>query len=117
MTYKIFYKSDVLFDIEYFLEKVPGKNLWYSELHCLPLVRGITIFLRDNIGNQSFNIDNFIHDGETIAELRGFLYERHNNEPRTYDKAGNFHYHVFKKEMDELLNFFCHKYGLDIITD
>ena len=117
MTYKLFYKSDVLFDIEYNLVKVPGKNLWYSELDCLPLVRGITIFLRDNISNQNFNIEDFIRDGEAIEELRGFLYERHDNRPKTYDKASDFHYHSFKNEMDELLKSFCHKYGLDIVID
>lgn len=108
----------VLFDIEYYQKQDErDKNLWYSEIHCHPCVRGIGAFIKDKLNEPGFDYDQFINDAEEIEEIRGFLWERHNNQSRPAKEADEFHYHQFGKELKEILVAFTEKYGMWIRED
>ena len=69
MTYQICYtpkdssennRAFCLFDIEYYRKQAEDRNLWFSEIHCLPVVDGITRFLKDKRERQDFDYETFI---------------------------------------------------------
>ena len=127
MTYQIYYMSkdskniercNVMFDIEYYMEKSEVKNdYWFSEIHCLPCVKGIVTFLKDKRNDENFNYDEFIELAEEIQEIRGLLYERYNNKPKPYDEARDFYHKVFGKILKEKIEAFANKYNLFINRD
>jgi hypothetical protein len=53
----------------------------------------------------------------TIQELRGWLYEKHDNKLKPYSDAKIRHYNVFLKELDEKVHNFVDKYGLELNID
>lgn len=108
----------VMFDIEYYLSKSEVRNnYWFSELSCLPCVKGMVSFLKDKRNDENFNYDEFIELAEEIQEIRGLLYERYNNKPKPYDEANEFYYKVFGKILEEKLETFANKYNLYINID
>lgn len=126
MVYQIYYmpkgsKNDdrnVMFDIEYYQSKSEVKNdYWFSEIHCLPCVKGIVSFLKDKRNEEDFNYDEFVELAEEIQEIRGLLYERYNNRPKPYDEADEFHYKFFGKILKEKVEAFANKYNLYINID
>lgn len=126
MVYQIYYtpkdsKNDdrnVMFDIEYYMsESEVHKDYWFSELSCLPCVKGMVLFLRDKRNDENFNYDEFIELAYEIQEIRGLLYERYNNRPKPYDEANEFHYRFFGKILKEKVEAFAKKYNLDINID
>ena len=124
MTYRIEYtskedgKTYTLFDIEYYQEKSDyGKGGWISEIDSLPIVEGITMFLSENLNGDGFDKGQFIKDADEIQEVRGLLYERYNNKPKDDADARHFHYHVFGKVLEELLEGFSKKYATSVIRD
>lgn len=127
MVYQIYYmpkgsknndRGNVMFDIEYYLSKSEVKiDYWFSELSCLPCVKGIVSFLKDKRNEEDFNYDEFIELAEEIQEIRGLLYERYNNKPKPYDEARDFHYKVVSKILKEKLETFANKYNLYINID
>ena len=122
MTYQLYYTAKdgrdyVLFDIEYYLKKIDNSEKWYSEIHCLPLVKGISYFIKERLNNKDFNFDEFIKDATDIQEIRGLLHERYDNKPKPKSEASNFHYKIFGKILEGMLNDFANKYGLYINRD
>lgn len=129
MTYQIYYRPDnsaensrgyVMFDIEYYREQSQTKDKWFSEIRCLPCVEGNTRFLRDVFEYKidiDFDFEEFIKEGTEIQELRGLLYERFNNKPKEDEESREFHYHIFGKVLEKLLNDFANKYKLYINKD
>ena len=129
MTYQIYYRPDnsaensrgyVIFDIEYYREQSQTKDKWFSEIRCLPCVEGNTRFLRDVFEHKidiDFDFEEFIKEGTEIQELRGLLYERFNNKPKEDEESREFHYHIFGKVLEKLLNDFANKYKLYINKD
>ena len=129
MTYQIYYRPDnsaensrgyVMFDIEYYREQSQTKDKWFSEIRCLPCVEGNTHFLRDVFEHKidiDFDFEEFIKEGTEIQELRGLLYERFNNKPKEDEESREFHYHIFGKVLEKLLNDFANKYKLNINKD
>lgn len=127
MTYQIYYKPEnsnensrgyVMFDIEYYREQSQTKDKWFSEIRCLPCVAGITYFLKDQFHEDiNFDYKKFIEDSFIIQELRGLLYERFNNKPKKDEESREFHYHIFGKVLEKLLNDFANKYKLYINKD
>lgn len=131
MVYQIYYlpkdaepgsRGYTMFDIEYYMkEQVTPPDVislvknYYSELHCLPCVDGLTYFLRDKI--SEIDVDEFVKDATEIQELRGRLWEWNNNRPKSYEEAYDFHYHKFGKELRKILDDFCEKYGLYLNID
>lgn len=126
MVYQIIYtekdkpnsRGVCMFDIEYFQKKCDGgvnKGKWYSEIHCLPCIDGLTYFLKDNIND--IDIDEFVNDATEIQEIRGLLYERHDNRPREHEYADEFHYHTFRNEIEEMFDKFNKKYGTWLNVD
>ena len=122
MTYQLYYTAKdgrdyVLFDIEYYLKKIDNSEKWYSEIHCLPLVKGISYFIKERLNNKDFNFNEFIKDATDIQEIRSLLYEQYNNKPKSKSEASNFHYKIFGKILEGMLNDFANKYGLYINRD
>lgn len=127
MIYQIYYTPKdtkegiryVIFDIEYYLSKddINEKNNWFSEIHCLPCIGGITKFLKDKLNDKDFNCDEFVTLGEEIEEIRGLLYERYDNKPKKYSLAKDFHYKVFGKVLEEKIEAFANKFDLYINRD
>ena len=127
MTYQIYYRPDnsaensrgyVMFDIEYYREQSQTKDKWFSDISCLPCVEGLTHFLKDKFNEDiNFDIEEFIKEGTEIQELRGLLYERFNNKPKEDEESREFHYHIFGKVLEKLLNDFANKYKLYINKD
>lgn len=124
MTYQIYYSPNgekdrgyILFDIEYYLKKWNSPEGWYSEISCLPIVKGLSYFIKESNENKDFNFDEFTEDATGIQEIRGLLYERYDNKPRPKSEASNFHYKIFGKILEGMLNDFANKYGLYINRD
>ena len=120
MTININYNNYTLFDIEFYCAKNDTKNTdeaWYSELNVCTCVRGISNFLKDNINKEDFNLCTFINDSEVIEELRGWLWEKHSNKLCTIGACEERHYHIFKPELDNIINQYCHKYNLTANVD
>ena len=127
MVYQIYYITEdsknsdnrnVMFDIEYYISQSEvHKDYWFSELSCLPCVKGIVSFLKDKRNEENFNYDEFIELAEEIQEIRGLLYERYNNRPKPYDEANEFHYKFFGKILKEKVETFANKYNLYINID
>ena len=110
----------VMFDIEYYKKEAYGENnkgKWISEISCLPRVDGLTHFLKDKFNEPGFDVDTFISDAEKIQEIRGFLWEHHDNRARDSKESDQFHYYVFGNEIKEVFDEFCEKYGLWINID
>ena len=112
----------VMFDIEYYTKQSDkDKEEWYSEIHCLPCVDGLTLFLKDKFNEPGFDYKQFIMDASVIQEVRGLLYEHRwngqNNYPKSYKDAYNFHYHIFSKVIEKLFDDFTKKYGMWIDRD
>lgn len=121
MTIRIEYGKYTLFDIEWYMAldetKKSDKDRWYSEMDVCVCVKGVTKFLMDNFYNSRFNADEFAKDSEQIQELRGWLWETHNNSLCDLHTCENRHYHVFKPELDEIIKTYCDKYGFSINVD
>lgn len=122
MTYQIYYTTDkdrderhCLFDIEYYMIQ-DNKKEWYSEISSLPIVDGITLFLRDRFKEDDFDHEQFIKDSKEIQELRGLLYEKYGNRPSLMDDADRFHY-WFCKIIKQKIDIFCEKYNLCLNID
>ena len=122
MIYQIYYSPNgeknrgyVLFDIEYYLKKLNNSKEWQSEIHCLPLIKGVSYFIKEFIKDKYFN--EFIKDATDIQEIRSLLYEQYNNNPKSKSEASNFHYKIFGKILEGMLNDFANKYGLYINRD
>lgn len=126
MTYQVYYipkgeennsRGCTLFDIEYYKKQSDKTNDWYSEIHCLPVVEGIAYFLKDAFRDKDFSFEDFVKDAGEIQEIRGLLYERCDNKPKPSTEANYFHYHVFRKILEEKIDDFAGKYGLFINID
>ena len=113
----------VLFDIEYFMKKEEGDlgrwddKLWYSEIHPLACVDGLTRFLKEKFQEPNFDSEDFIKDAHQIEELRGLLYETYDNRLKTFDDAEQFHNQVFMPKLKQILDDFCNKWGLYLDID
>lgn len=126
MTYQIYYipkgeqnnsRGYTLFDIEYYQKQSNNSKYWYSEISCLPIVEGIAYFLKDVLNNKDFIFEDFVKESDEIQEIRGLLYERYNNKPKSHTDAHHFHYHIFGKVLKEKVDTFCNKYGLYVNID
>ncbi len=126
MTYQIYYipkgeenksRGYTLFDIEYNQKQSDNTKYWYSEIHCLPVVEGIAYFLKDAFSDKDFIFEDFVKEAGEIQEIRGLLYESYDNKPKPSTDANHFHYHVFGKILDEMIEKFANKYGLFVNID
>lgn len=112
----------VVFDIEYYKERSDkDKDLWNSEISCLPCVKGLTIFLKDKLNEPDFDVNQFIADATEIQEVRALLYENNwegqSNRPKPAKDANDFHYNIFGKVIEKLFEDFTKKYGMWVNRD
>ncbi len=112
MTININYGKYTLFDIEWWItENEIHRDRWHSELDCVVCVKGLCMFLKDNIGKEGFDLDEFIKNSYEIQELRGWLWERHSNTNIPLDECSKRHYHTFQPELYKIIDSYCEKYG------
>lgn len=124
MVYQIYYVSKenngaeyILFDIDYFLTESGKTKKWHSEIHCLPMVRGLVYFLKDAFQDKNFLYDGFVKEAYELQEIRGLLYGSYDNSPKPHKEADQFHYDVFGKALKEKIYDFADKYGLSVNRD
>lgn len=124
MTYQISYiskedknnREHILFDIEYYLVKNDNSEQVHSEIHCLPIVDGISTFIKESLNNKNFNFDEFIKDATDIQEIRGLLPKIFGDGSKPKTSIYIFLHREFEKRLDEMLCYFCDKYNLYIST-
>jgi hypothetical protein len=106
-------------DIEYYLKQSEKDySKWRSELDRLPMVKGLTLFLKDNLGKESFDYKQFVSDAEKIQELRGLLYEHFDNTWRPIDEASKSYYNeIFYGTIKEKIESFARKDSLKVDKD
>ena len=113
MVYQIYYipkgseensRGYTMFDIEYYLT--------YSDY---AKGEGFIRYMKDV--PKGFDYEQFIDDADEIQEIRGLLYEKYDNKPKSLDEARDFHYRVFGKILREKLDAFCEKYGCFLNID
>lgn len=128
MVYQIYYGDDrprrVMFDIEVYLaindSHKDDKDKWYVEMHSSAYISGAVEFLMDKAHHKDFDMNfpfyEFRDDCNKLEELRGWLWETHNNYPRTMKEAS--------KDKDEWMEYikkkiydFAEKYGLYVNED
>ena len=122
MVYQIYYGEkrpcETLFDIEYFLtldeSKKDTDENWYVELHSISFISGAVHFICDVLKPELR--EDFIKDCDELEELRGWIWERHNNHLRSIDDAKK-DYREWMVHIEERINSFCDKYGLNLNTD
>ena len=118
MTFFLVHNDSIMFDIEYYLKQSEKDySKWRSELNCLPMVKGLTLFLKDNLGKESFDYKQFVSDAEKIQELRGLLYEHFDNTWRPIDEASKSHNEIFYGAIKEKIESFAQKYSLKVDKD
>lgn len=123
MTICIEYKDKPLFDIEWYLTfNKSSKDMcdyWYSEISPNTCINGVSEYLKDNINNEDFNLDEFVKDSKVIEDLRFWLHdERHNNRYiEKYNLASERHYKEFMPELKTIIENYSNKYGFTIHTD
>ena len=123
MTYQIYFmqnddKRHVLFEIEFYRKRAENSFDWISEIHCLPIVKGISNFLKDKLSYNDFVFEEFVNDANEIQEIRRMLYESDfDNRPKPQREAYLWHYNVFGKSLEEKINKFAKKYGLLVNSD
>ena len=122
MVYQIYYGEErprqTLFDIEYYLTlddtKKDTDERWYVELHCRPILSESVRFVRDILKPEL--VEDFIKDCAELEDLRGWIWERHRNWNRDIDTAKK-DYNTWMVHIEERINSFCDKYGLNLNTD
>ena len=118
MTYQIYFmqnddKRHVLFEIEFYRKRAENSFDWISEIHCLPIVKGISNFLKDKLSDNDFVFEEFVNDANDIQEIRRMLYESDfDNRPKPQREAYLWHYNIFGKSLEEKINKFAKKYCL-----
>lgn len=123
MTYQIYFmqnddKRHVLFEIEFYRKHADNSFDWISEIHCLPIVKGISNFLKDKLSDNDFVFEEFVNDANEIQEIRRMLYESDfDNRPKPQREAYICHYNIFGKSLEEKINKFAKKYGLLVNRD
>ena len=123
MTYQIYFmqnddKRHVLFEIEFYIKRAENSFDWISEIHCLPIVKGISNFLKDKLSYNDFVFEEFVNDANEIQEIRRMLYESDfDNRQKPQREAYLWHYNVFGKSLEEKINKFAKKYGLLVNRD
>lgn len=109
-----------LFEIEYYLKDFnQDKKAWLSEIQSSIIPNGYTRFVADKLREEafdSFNLEEFIQDVNKIDSLRGFLYERLDNQPRPLLDAKVFH-NEFRDKLQKILTEFVEKYNLSLGVD
>lgn len=124
MTYYIYYLPKTgnsvkftLFDIEYYKKQSnKDKSKWYSEISCLPRIEGLTRFLKEKFKDNNFDYEQFIKDAKEIQEIRGLLYEKYDNKPKSKEESNEFHYNTFGELLRNKLEGFVKKYS-DLYID
>jgi DUF1365 family protein len=84
------------------------------ELHSSSFISGAVHFICNVLKIEL--IEEFIKDCDELEELRGWIWERHNNRLRTLDTAQK-DYAEWGKYIKERIDAFCNKYGLYLNVD
>lgn len=118
IIYKIFYKEHQVFDIELNLNEAEHSGLYYSDLHIMPCISGITHYIFENIKTPE-ELEIASARCEQIADMRVILWEdpEYDNSPLTEKEAEDRHYKVAKPRVEKNLKNFCKTMGFSMIAD
>lgn len=126
MTYTIYYipkgsredRRYKMFVVEtYLLGSEDGEDYFASDVRCIPLIKGITVFLRDKLNEYKFDCDEFVRCGEELEGIRDFLHMWFPmNVPKIYNEACDFN-DKLDKVIEEKVEAFARKYDLYISVD
>lgn len=120
MTYFIHHKDSKVFDIELYMKQSNDKKTngqWYSEINVGGLVpSGSLSYVFEEIKTEE-QLKEFAVDCNEICELRGWIYEWHNNFPKDFEEAIKDHNEVVVPHIESVLKKFCDKYGFFMHTD
>lgn len=119
MVYEIYYgdkrPGETLFDIEYYLKINERENdKWYVELRSSSFISGAINFICDVLKPELR--EQFIRDCSELEELRGWIWEKHKNNPRTRQEASKDR-DEWGKYVEGKIRSFCNKYGLYLNID
>lgn len=124
MYYQIYWQGghlphNVLFDIEmYISEDTANKGddyRWFVEIHSDSFADAATAFVLNRRYGE-INWDEFMSDCHDLQELRGWLWETHDNHCRPFNEAYE-DLNKWHKVIDNKINVFVNKYGLYLNTD
>lgn len=110
-----------MFEIEFYRKHDDASFDWISEIHCLPIVKGISNFLKIKLSSNDFVFEEFVNDASEIQEIRRMLYEADfDNSPKPQREAYLWHYNIFGKALEKRLvslprNMVCLLIEIDII--
>lgn len=118
IIYKIFYKDYQVFDIELTLNEVEYTGRYYSDLHIMPCISGITHYIFENIKTPE-ELEIVSARCEQIADMRVILWEdpEYDNSPLREKEAEDRHYKIVKPRVEENLKNFCKTMGFSMIAD
>ena len=118
IIYKIFYKEHQVFDIELTLNEAEHSGLYYSDLHIMPCIPGVTHYIFENIKTPE-ELEIASARCEQIADMRVILWEdpEYNNSPLNEKSAEDRHYKVVKPRVEKNLKNFCKTMGFSMIID
>lgn len=122
MVYRIYDgdKKYCLFDIEFYsktdenLDEAGISECWHLELHSHAFISGAINFIKNTL--KETEKEDFFADCRDIEELRGWLWERHDNGLVNHDT-------IFKRnsavnaELSPIIYGFANKWGLKVDTD
>jgi len=127
MTYYIWYKDKLMFDIDVYLvatEKYDdGTRKYYTEIKPRLIPDGVSYYVFDNIKTKE-ELDEFIQLTTLIKDLRATLFEGYPSMDKNWEnmpiechdadmRMCRVHLPVFKSDM----KVFCDKFGLSISED
>ena len=127
MTYYIWYKDKLMFDIDVYLvatEKYDdGTRKYYTEIKPRLIPDGVSYYVFDNIKTKE-ELDEFIQLTTLIKDLRATLFEGYPSMDNNWEnmpiechaadmRMWRVHLPVFKSDM----KVFCDKFGLSISED
>lgn len=120
MVYQIYFEKrrDCLFDIEFHKSinefSRSDNDRWYMEIDVVTSISGALEFIQKKI--NSTNIQEFYDDCNIIEELRGWLWENHNNKLGNLNEI-NIRYSNIQKDLKEIIYKFATKWGLNVKED
>lgn len=121
MTYKIFYKDHQMFDIELYVAYFEKK--YYTEIKPYIIAEGLGYYIIENIKTPQ-ELEQLLADVNEVDDLRGLLFEGYwigkeweNSCLEDCNKADKRMCQIHRPKFEEIMNAFCKKYNLFLITD
>lgn len=100
-----------------FQQQYPKSELWITEIKAETYGYGLTHFVKDNLKNDKFNVQEFADDIDRMENIADFIDYLSDCHPKPYKEAEKYHYNKIKPILDGRINEFVKKYNLKLIVD